>query len=341
MRSLRLSPELLAGVDRAAAGFSALCVALVLGAAALTVPITDTVNVAAHDPDASGEMVYTVDDWDGFTSQLTNETFWKKRGAATRNSARFSSAQRSGLTRAPSKVTLWGGTNRSQRDRKRRRPKGVSGTVRTVCVRLCDGYFWPVSPNSSQGNIENDRQICESSCSAPTRLFVAKTPTGSIDAFYDLSGRPYSAMRNAGAYSKGYTPSCKCQAHPWEEAAQRRHEMYAELKRSGQLKRYLANLSKQRRKLIGKRTRVASLGGGLSVVGGQRRPARVQRLQAARPATATRTSAKRVAKKSNKRWRRDWSSEMRLGATKRRKTTRRSTYSRRRDLRVNPFASDR
>ena len=41
---------------------------------------------------------------------------------------------------------------------------------RTVCVRMCDGYFWPISFATTDDNFEQDQSVCENSCSSPAKL---------------------------------------------------------------------------------------------------------------------------------------------------------------------------
>jgi hypothetical protein len=103
----------------------------------------------------------------------------------------------------------------------------VVGTFRTVCVRLCDGYYFPVSFATTADRLEHDRGVCESRCGAQGRLFVHRNPGGSFDDLRDLAGRPYSPLRTANLYRSEYVPSCTCQPQPWEQASQDRHRVYA------------------------------------------------------------------------------------------------------------------
>jgi len=100
-------------------------------------------------------------------------------------------------------------------------------TYATVCVRLCDGFYWPVSFSTSPANFGADEQACRSSCTAPTRLFVHRNPGGSTDDMQDTHGRPYSRLPNAFLYRTSYDQSCKCKPHPWEQQALDRHRVYA------------------------------------------------------------------------------------------------------------------
>ena len=100
-------------------------------------------------------------------------------------------------------------------------------TFRTVCVRLCDGYFFPINFAVGRDRLEHDARVCEARCGTLRRLFVHQNPGGSTDDLYDLTGRPYRQLRTAYLYRSEYIASCSCQPHPWEEAALDRHRGYA------------------------------------------------------------------------------------------------------------------
>jgi Protein of unknown function (DUF2865) len=100
-------------------------------------------------------------------------------------------------------------------------------TFRTVCVRLCDGYFFPISFAVAGDRLEHDARVCESRCGALGRLFVHQNPGGSTDDLHDLTGRPYCQLRTAYLYRSEYIASCRCQPQPWEQVALDRHRAYA------------------------------------------------------------------------------------------------------------------
>ena len=100
-------------------------------------------------------------------------------------------------------------------------------TYRTVCVRLCDGYFWPVSFATNRSNLVNDRETCERSCGTPVRLYIHRVPGGSEDDLQDLAGQPYTRLKTAFRFRTTYDAACKCTAHPWEQGAKDRHRVYA------------------------------------------------------------------------------------------------------------------
>jgi hypothetical protein len=112
------------------------------------------------------------------------------------------------------------------------RPRVESaGTYRTLCVRLCDGFFAPVSSSTTRSRFALDAKRCEQSCPGRSRLFVQRTGT-EPDSMVDLEGRPYTNLENAFRHQREYVPNCTCRGNPWDEEALARHRAYAEAKQS-------------------------------------------------------------------------------------------------------------
>lgn len=103
---------------------------------------------------------------------------------------------------------------------------GDDDTYRTVCVRLCDGYYWTVSFSTTDENFTRDQGRCEASCGVPTRLYKYRNPGERPEDMEDLEGRPYSKLKTAFAFRTRYDASCRCQANPWEKAALAQHRLY-------------------------------------------------------------------------------------------------------------------
>lgn len=101
-------------------------------------------------------------------------------------------------------------------------------SYRTVCVRLCDGAFFPVSPATTREYFRRDEKTCAESCNSPSRLFAYEVDGGSPETMEDLEGTPYMELAGAFKYLDRYDPSCTCRAHPWEQASLDRHRRYAE-----------------------------------------------------------------------------------------------------------------
>ncbi len=54
-------------------------------------------------------------------------------------------------------------------------------TYRTMCVRRCDGFYYPISFSTLPSRFPQDSAICQSQCAAPADLFVYKNPGEEID----------------------------------------------------------------------------------------------------------------------------------------------------------------
>ncbi|MDG4852162.1 MULTISPECIES: DUF2865 domain-containing protein [unclassified Mesorhizobium] len=93
----------------------------------------------------------------------------------------------------------------------------MNGEFRTVCVRTCDGYFFPMSNAASVGDFERDQKNCESSCPG-TEMQVFYTRGMDDDAgnmTSSATGRPYSELPTAYLYKQAnYSrpPQCGCNA---------------------------------------------------------------------------------------------------------------------------------
>lgn len=88
---------------------------------------------------------------------------------------------------------------------------GSRVTYRTVCVRLCDGYFFPVSFATTRNKFAADEKACHARCASPARLFVYKNPGEKLEAMVDRKGSPYVRLEKAFAFQRGYDPTCTCQ----------------------------------------------------------------------------------------------------------------------------------
>ncbi|MEJ1158236.1 DUF2865 domain-containing protein [Prosthecomicrobium sp. N25] len=87
-----------------------------------------------------------------------------------------------------------------------------SGGYRTLCVRMCDGYYFPISYSTSRSRFATDSDICRARCpGAETRLFAHPTGTDSETAVSaDDSQQPYTKIPNAMRYRTQYVSGCGC-----------------------------------------------------------------------------------------------------------------------------------
>lgn len=97
-------------------------------------------------------------------------------------------------------------------------PKPVK--YRTVCVRLCDGFYFPVSYAVTSSAFDRDERTCQSSCPrADVQLF--RMPVGAeIGAARDRNGSAYSSLPNAYRYRQAISTACTCRPEPGSQPAE-------------------------------------------------------------------------------------------------------------------------
>jgi len=115
-----------------------------------------------------------------------------------------------------------------KRPRRHHYNRSKGGTYRTLCVRLCDGFYFPISYSTLPWRFAADAQRCEQSCPTKSRLFVHRNPGQGVDAMVDLHGHPYASLPTAFLHRIKYVADCTCRGNPWDEVAVARHRALAE-----------------------------------------------------------------------------------------------------------------
>ena len=86
----------------------------------------------------------------------------------------------------------------------------TKGGTKAVCVRTCDGGFFPVSYAANRGNTGNLEELCHALCpNAETQLFTY-SPSRDIDSAVSVSGQSYMSLPNALKYRTKFDPACTC-----------------------------------------------------------------------------------------------------------------------------------
>ena len=108
-------------------------------------------------------------------------------------------------------------------------PPDSGGPYRTMCVRTCDGFYFPLRHNARHKNFASDVKSCRAGCGSDARLFYYPLYGGSVDTMSDLAGRKYAELPHAFAYRKALVQGCACKPVPWSEEAAGTHRKYAEI----------------------------------------------------------------------------------------------------------------
>lgn len=95
-------------------------------------------------------------------------------------------------------------------------------TVRTVCVRLSDGYFWPISYATLPDYVGNDAATCQQMCpNTAVDLYYYDNPGQEPEQMRNMSGSPYTSLPSAFAYRNAFDRSSSCHAAPVADGAVR------------------------------------------------------------------------------------------------------------------------
>jgi hypothetical protein len=97
----------------------------------------------------------------------------------------------------------------------------MGNTFRTLCVRTCDGYYFPISYSATPAKFGDDEKVCQAMCPASEAvLYSHRNPGEDVAQAVSGNGRTYSELPTAFAYRKAFNPSCSCRGtnQTWADA---------------------------------------------------------------------------------------------------------------------------
>ena len=105
-------------------------------------------------------------------------------------------------------------------------PSGEKGGVQAhsgsyaVCVRTCDGSFFPVSYSGAGSRADSLEDVCRALCPNADMALYSFPFGGTVDEAASPTGEPYANLPNAAKFEKAYDPSCSCRrkGQTWAEA---------------------------------------------------------------------------------------------------------------------------
>jgi len=96
-----------------------------------------------------------------------------------------------------------------------------SGTYHTVCVRACDGYYFPISYSTVPSRFADDEHSCQRQCPASqAEMYSFRNPGEDMTQAVSVTGQAYTALPNAFRYRKELVPGCSCRGpgQSWADA---------------------------------------------------------------------------------------------------------------------------
>ena len=90
-------------------------------------------------------------------------------------------------------------------------PMAPRGGYRTLCVRTCDGYYFPISFSTIPSYFGQDEQTCRQACpGTETRLYVYRNPGETPENARTPEGAPITELANAFRYRNEIVEGCGC-----------------------------------------------------------------------------------------------------------------------------------
>jgi hypothetical protein len=118
--------------------------------------------------------------------------------------------------------TLFGGNNNNNNNNTAPPPDfgAPSSTYKTVCVRTCDGFYFPVSYATTPARFGDDEATCKNLCPASEATLFTFRNNEDMTRAVSINGQSYSSLPNAFKYRQAFNPSCTCKAQgqTWAEA---------------------------------------------------------------------------------------------------------------------------
>lgn len=103
------------------------------------------------------------------------------------------------------------------------------GAGRAVCVRTCDGFFFPLA--NSSGGRESADDMCQALCPATETNVFYMGGSGEIESAMGRNG-PYTSLANANKYTRSFDAACTCRkpGESWSSALAEAEQMLARRK---------------------------------------------------------------------------------------------------------------
>jgi hypothetical protein len=114
------------------------------------------------------------------------------------------------------------------------RPRG--GPM-AICVRECDGGFFPITYSARSANLDDLDGLCKAMCPGAEAKLYTQSQWKGLDSALSIEGEPYSDHPNAYKFEKSFDPSCGCKppGKSWAEALADAEQILAERNKKDQM----------------------------------------------------------------------------------------------------------
>ena len=105
-----------------------------------------------------------------------------------------------------------------------KRPQGGS---KAICVRTCDGGFFPLGSSVRNDSLDGLQALCSAQCPNTEAKLYTTNDTDNISDAVALDGTPYTSLPAAFKFQKTHEASCTCKppGQSWVQALAKAEEM--------------------------------------------------------------------------------------------------------------------
>ncbi len=89
-------------------------------------------------------------------------------------------------------------------------PPVAPAETKALCVRHCDGGFFPITDQATPDKLEGLGQLCKALCPNAEASLYTTALSGGIETAVAADGTPYTALPAAFKFQKTYDPTCSC-----------------------------------------------------------------------------------------------------------------------------------
>lgn len=95
-----------------------------------------------------------------------------------------------------------------------------AGHVRALCVRHCDGGYFPITEDAGSGSIADFDQLCKALCPNTAASLYTAAPSAGIETAVAADGTPYTSLPGAFKFQRTFDAACTCKPphQSWVEA---------------------------------------------------------------------------------------------------------------------------
>jgi hypothetical protein len=108
---------------------------------------------------------------------------------------------------------------------------GKLGGSQAICVRSCDGGFFPLNFSARRANLDQLTELCKALCPNTEVAVYTRNPARDVSSALSVDGQPYNDLPNALKFEKSVEPNCGCKApnQSWVEALAHAEEVLGQM----------------------------------------------------------------------------------------------------------------